>query len=411
MGKHLRELEHEDMAERVALPSSVSKLLKGYELRVCWFEIFECVRKLAVACLPVFFQPSGSASQLLFGLMVCFVCFGAYVHFDPFEDRGNDAVARLCQVQIFFSLLSSVALSFSDDENAGSNIDVLLVVLLFLPVTLAVVLESPLKPAVSALMSRLATKQKKPPVRPESAETWAKGKEDKHNVPSNAEANSRQSSLPLRWLGRSSTGPSIARHGDVKLTTKLEPQAACVFFKPSQNTACGITLGARAHFAELTKSRNGLRGVSLEVGIVTKVQSQAARDGNIKVGDRIIAINGEVPSADEGPDIILSSITNGSTLQLKLLSEKAAVVVNAVEPNGIAATCGLKVGHEVILINGERVTSHQHGERLIKSAQGEVKISVAESTSWRDLDVPESPRGGSTNPRSLSIGQRSASDL
>ena len=269
-------------------------------------------------------------------------------------------------MQIFFSLLSSVALSFSDDENAGSNIDMLLVVLLFLPVTLAVVLESPLKPAVSALMSRLATKQKKPPVRPESAETGSKGKEDKHNVPSNAEANSRQSSLPLRWPGRSRTDPS----------TKPEPQAAYVFFKPSQNTACGITLGARAHFAELTKSQNGLRGVSLEVDIVTKVQSQAARDGNIEVGDRIIAINGEVPSADEGPDIILSSITNGSTLQLKLLSEQAAVVVNAVEPDGIAATCGLKVGHEVILINGECVTSHQHGERLIKSAQGEVKISA-----------------------------------
>jgi hypothetical protein len=66
-------------------------------------------------------------------------------------------------VQIFFSLLSSVALSFSDDENAGSNIDMLLVVLLFLPVTLAVVLESPLKPAVSALISRLAAKQKKTP--------------------------------------------------------------------------------------------------------------------------------------------------------------------------------------------------------------------------------------------------------
>ena len=158
--KELRGLEHEDFAERAALPSSVSKLLKGYELRVCWFEIFECVRKLAVACLPVFFQPSGSASQLLFGLMVCFMCFGAYVHFDPFEDRGNDAVARLCQVQIFFSLLSSVALSFSDDENAGSYIDVLLVMLWFLPVTLAVVLESPLRPVVLELLSWLATKKR-----------------------------------------------------------------------------------------------------------------------------------------------------------------------------------------------------------------------------------------------------------
>ena len=50
----------------------------------------------------------------------------------------------------------------------------LLVVLLFLPVMLTVVLESPLKPVVSALMSRLAAlQQKKPPVRPESAKpSW-----------------------------------------------------------------------------------------------------------------------------------------------------------------------------------------------------------------------------------------------
>ena len=46
--KHLRELEHEDVRERAALPSSISKLLKGYELRACWFEVFECGRKLAV---------------------------------------------------------------------------------------------------------------------------------------------------------------------------------------------------------------------------------------------------------------------------------------------------------------------------------------------------------------------------
>ena len=118
------------------------------------------------------------------------------------------------------------------------------------------------------------------------------------------------------------------------------------------------------------------------------------------MGDRIVAINGEVPSTDKGPEVILSGITNGSTLQLKLLGEQAAVVVNAVEPDGIAATCGLKVGHEVILINGERVKviSRQHGERLIKSTQGEVKISVAKSTSWRGLDVPESPRQESTRP-------------
>ena len=99
-------------------------------------QIFECIRKLAVACVPVFFQPSGSDSQLIYGLMVCFLCFGAYVHFDPYEDRGNDAVARLCQMQIFFSLLASVALTSASEQNAGSNMDILLVVLYCLPVRL-----------------------------------------------------------------------------------------------------------------------------------------------------------------------------------------------------------------------------------------------------------------------------------
>ena len=120
------------------------------ELRVWWFEIFECLRKLAIACLPVFFQPSGSASQLTFGLLVCFVAFGFYVHFDPYEDRGNDAVAKLCQMQIFFSLLASVALTSASEQNAGSNMDILLVVLYCLPVRLPCALAvgcSPLTPA------------------------------------------------------------------------------------------------------------------------------------------------------------------------------------------------------------------------------------------------------------------------
>ena len=154
--RKLRLLEREETRAREQLPGSISKLIKGYELRMCRFEvrgqtspsivscspqvhqrhmwqIFECGRKLAVACLPVFFQPSGSASQLVFGLMVCFVAFGAYVHFDPYEDRGNDAVAALCQMQIFFSLLASVALTSASDAT-GTNMGVLLVVLYFLPV-------------------------------------------------------------------------------------------------------------------------------------------------------------------------------------------------------------------------------------------------------------------------------------
>jgi len=134
----------------------------GYEVRMWWFEIFECVRKLAVACLPVFFQPSGSPSQLVWGLVVCFVAFGLYVHFDPYEERGDNAVAALCQVQIFFSLLASVALT-SDSGAAGTNMDVLLVVLYCFPVGLAIFLESPLLPCYQRAVQRLSGRRKQRP--------------------------------------------------------------------------------------------------------------------------------------------------------------------------------------------------------------------------------------------------------
>ena len=35
----------QDVRERKKLPGSVAKLIKGYELRAWWFEIFECGRK------------------------------------------------------------------------------------------------------------------------------------------------------------------------------------------------------------------------------------------------------------------------------------------------------------------------------------------------------------------------------
>ena len=77
--------------------------------------------------------------------MICFVAFGAYVHCDPYEDRGNDMVAALCQMQIFFSLLASVALA-SPADVVGSNMDVLLVVLYFLPVRMLTLWVDPLLP-------------------------------------------------------------------------------------------------------------------------------------------------------------------------------------------------------------------------------------------------------------------------
>ena len=57
---------------RAKLPTTLRKLTAGYELRCFWFEIFECFRKIALVCLPVFFSP-GSPGQLILGLVICFL--------------------------------------------------------------------------------------------------------------------------------------------------------------------------------------------------------------------------------------------------------------------------------------------------------------------------------------------------
>ena len=57
---------------RAQLPTTLKKLTAGYELRCYWFEIFECGRKVALVCLPVFVSP-GSAAQLILGLIICFL--------------------------------------------------------------------------------------------------------------------------------------------------------------------------------------------------------------------------------------------------------------------------------------------------------------------------------------------------
>eukprot|EP00966_Prymnesium_polylepis_P268994 6214069-Prymnesium_polylepis.1 len=96
--EELEELEKQEKDVRKPLPDYVKKLILGYELRTYYFEIIECFRKLAIVCMPVFFRPSGSVSQLIFGLMVCFLTYGAYMMYHPYNDEHNDQLAQLCQV-------------------------------------------------------------------------------------------------------------------------------------------------------------------------------------------------------------------------------------------------------------------------------------------------------------------------
>ena len=110
------------------------------------FEIYECIRKLALVCMPVLFEP-GTVGQLLFGLMICFATFGAYTKVAPYSEPRANVLAQACQVQIFFTLLSSIALKYDAGRTDQSerNMDLMLTILFFLPLSITLLLRTPLK--------------------------------------------------------------------------------------------------------------------------------------------------------------------------------------------------------------------------------------------------------------------------
>ena len=139
----LARLDAEEEALMDQLPDFVTKLISGYRLKCFWFEIFECARKLALVCMPVWF-PAGSDEQLIFGIIVCFGTFGVYMLLNPYVSIGEDRLAQLCQSQIFLVLVLSLSLRSSQESKSEAkehNIDVTLTVIIIAPIVLSVLLD------------------------------------------------------------------------------------------------------------------------------------------------------------------------------------------------------------------------------------------------------------------------------
>ena len=83
---------------------------------------------------------------------------------------------------------------------------------------------------------------------------------------------------------------------------------------------------ATTYLVELTKTPMGL-GLSLTDDVVTEIKfdSQAARDGRIKVGDRVVTVNGEAPTTANPSSTILQTAGTGTVVKLKFTSGQKAV--------------------------------------------------------------------------------------
>ena len=115
--------------------------------------------------------------------------------------------------------------------------------------------------------------------------------------------------------GRATSRHQIDEHSD----------AASSFACAAAAESPAATTKKRATYSvELLKTPLGL-GLTLGPNdAVTEISpdSQAARDGRIHVGDRVVSINGEMPTTAKPSSIILQGIAAGSTLKLELARKR-----------------------------------------------------------------------------------------
>ena len=128
----LRAEVHQNIRQKNLGSGDLAKLTGGYEMRAYWFEVFECARKICLIGLPIFFEP-GSAGQLIVGLLVCFISFGMYASYEPYVKDSDDWLAKVAQVSLFFSLVSSIALKMESDSSTEALGNVLVATLMVPP--------------------------------------------------------------------------------------------------------------------------------------------------------------------------------------------------------------------------------------------------------------------------------------
>ena len=122
---------------------------------------------------------------------------------------------------------------------------------------------------------------------------------------------SSQSSIPLTAISLTTTNEKDLEGGGGAPATK----------------GSTVTSTTTIYTVELTKTPMGL-GLGLRENVVTNIKpdSQAARDGRVKVGDRVVTVNGEAPTKAKSTSTILQATSAGTIVTLELTSEPRAAV-------------------------------------------------------------------------------------
>jgi len=156
----MEKLEKEQLLVHAEMPGFMHKLIDQYRLEVYYFEVFECLRKLVLVGIPCLFE-SGSLFQFTFCLLASFITFGLQAQFKPYFDDTDQALAQICEFEIFLTVLMALVTSFQTGDDLTSrftrdDFDWFMSIALFAPLLAAFLLESPLASEWAVKMQKKA---------------------------------------------------------------------------------------------------------------------------------------------------------------------------------------------------------------------------------------------------------------
>lgn len=126
--KVLLETDKPLLEKSAMLPGYMQKLSGGYRDRAYWYELFETIRKVLLVGIPATFPERGETAQLFWGLLVTCLTGTVLTLFSPYTNSRNNLLAQFAQLQVFLTLLSSLALRATPPSKVvGDMVTVILI--------------------------------------------------------------------------------------------------------------------------------------------------------------------------------------------------------------------------------------------------------------------------------------------
>lgn len=103
-------------ADAPVIAAYIKSLTDPYELSLYAWEVFECLRKLLVVGVMIFFG-RGTIEQLIVGLLFCIVFIMIYNNLKPYAAWENDWLQQACQLNISMTLLIAIIMRVKGEED------------------------------------------------------------------------------------------------------------------------------------------------------------------------------------------------------------------------------------------------------------------------------------------------------